>query len=75
MKKNLFWKGISILFLIWLFLWLWNSSIVVIPIGEGRAIIKTNKLTGQLYFFSVRNKFDGWLRIDKTTLVEDSKKK
>ncbi len=48
MKKNLFWKIMAILFLLWLCLYLWNSSIVM-PQG---ALIKVNKLTGKAYTFA-----------------------
>jgi len=62
MKINLFWKIISILFLAWLFLWLWSSSIVITTAREGTVIIKTNKLTGHSYrLFKGR----GWERWDK----------
>lgn len=71
MKKNLFWKVISILFLIWLFLWLWNRSIIIIPLLEGKVIIKTNKLTGRSYRL-IRHK--GWVRYDEAKNELEEKK-
>jgi hypothetical protein len=43
MKEDLFWKVLAIIFICWLFLWLWNSSIQI----EGR--LKINKITGNAY--------------------------
>jgi len=48
MEKDLFWKIMAILFLLWLCLFLWSDSIVM-PQG---ALIKVNKLTGKVYMYS-----------------------
>jgi len=58
MRKNLFWKIMALIFLAWLFLWLWNSSIVIIKTGDSPSI-KYNKLTGKVYKFTS----SGWERI------------
>ena len=48
MKKSLFWKIMTVLFFIWLCLFLWNISIVM-PQGS---LLKVNKLTGKVYMYS-----------------------
>jgi hypothetical protein len=49
-NKNIFWKIISVIFLVWLFLYLWNSSIYIYHLETGRVLVKTNKLTGNTYY-------------------------
>lgn len=46
MNKDLFWKVLAIIFLCWLFLSLWNSTVHI----EGR--LKINKITGNAYVLS-----------------------
>lgn len=61
MKKNLFWKIMTILFFLWLCLWLWNSSIVIQHAPAGS--LKYNKLTGSVYKLIDT----GWHRIGTET--------
>lgn len=53
--KDKFWKISVIIFLLWLFLWLWNSMIYVDLVLE-RRFVKINKLTGQAWILTI----DGW---------------
>lgn len=53
--KDKFWKISAIIFLLWLFLWLWNSMIYVDLVLE-RRFVKINKLTGQAWILTI----DGW---------------
>lgn len=55
--KDKFWKIMAIIFLLWLFLCLWNSTIQVDFIKT--KLVKINKLTGQVWYF----KEDVWKKV------------
>ena len=55
MKKDLFWKIMAIIFLCWLFLWLWNSSIVIYKLSDAYSM-KFNKITGKVDYLTK----EGW---------------
>ena len=55
MKKDLFWKVIAIFFICWLFLWLWNSSIIIQKVKLAQTM-KFNKITGKVHYLTR----EGW---------------
>jgi hypothetical protein len=60
-KKDLFWKIISIIFIIWLFLFLKKESIYIFQPEKNPAIIvKVNKLTGSVSLMSLVPESKGW---------------
>lgn len=58
MKKSLFWEIIAVVFIIWLFLFLWNSSIVIdkLELKGLNVTIKINKITGRIDLLTLK----GW---------------
>lgn len=58
MKKSLFWEIIAVFFIIWLFLFLWNSSIVIdkFELKGLDVTIKINKITGRIDLLTLK----GW---------------
>jgi hypothetical protein len=65
MKKQFFWKIMSVLFFIWLCFWLWSQIIVIdkYTVGKGECIFKYNKLTGDTYVYYPLSK--KWIKTDQ----------
>jgi len=58
-NKQIFWKLLAVLFLIWLYLYLWVSSIDIYRLRESPSI-KYNRLTDRVYKLTKK----GWQRIN-----------
>lgn len=56
--KDLFWKIMAVIFILWLFLILFVSSIHVERVSN--SVFKVNKITGKAYLLS---KSSGWREI------------
>jgi len=59
MKKNLFWKILAIIFLLWMFLWLWNN-LTYLCTPNAYIIVKVNKLTGKVYCVRYGQEWKRW---------------
>jgi len=55
MKKDLFWKIIALLFILWLFLWLGSNLYFY-----NSAVLKVNKITGEVYIYDSGT----WIKLD-----------